>query len=113
MTFIINICLIIFVIKRVYWYNKYGTIRKKEVKAIKRQNKRNSAETAVDFYYGTAVEMVKELYPNAPLLEAMDYREITKNFVSQKDMKVADATTWDRVIGEFLREKKRKEALNS
>ena len=34
MSIIINIMILVFVIKRVYWYSQYGTISKKEVKCV-------------------------------------------------------------------------------
>ena len=109
MTLLINILLIIFVAKRVYWYNKYGTIKKAEVKKLKAQIKGNSVSAEV-FYLGTAKQMVAELYPNAPLLEEREYRKITADFIAHKDVNVADVTTWTEVIGDFLLEKRKYES---
>ncbi len=101
MSIIINILVLVFIIKRVYWYSQYGTISKKEVKALKRNLKRRS-KSASAFYFPTAVQMVSELYPNAPVLDNGDFDVIVSHFIAKKDVRIPDRKTWDEVIGDYL-----------
>lgn len=109
MSILINIILMVVVVRRIYWFNKYGTIRKKEVKALKKAMKRRS-NGAATFYLPTAKQMVEELYPNAPMLDNRDLETIVSFFVLKKDVKVPDVKIWDEVIGDYLLKKERLEA---
>lgn len=101
---IINLVIIVVIARRIYWFERYGTIKKSDVYALKRAMNHRSSDAAA-FYYPTAVQMVEELYPNAPKLEPKDFKVIVSHFMTKKDMRIPEYDTWDEVIGDYLLDK--------